>query len=84
MKKHGFSHGAAVLVSVVASSLLVGIMREHLPKVNRLLEKFSDSISQVIFNIFGHRFSTTDINTVMLAILLAVIWGMAFALIHKD
>ena len=84
MKKHGFSHGAAVLVSVVASSLLVGIMREHLPKVNRLLEKFSGGISQLIFNIFGHRFSTTDINTVMLAMLLAIIWGMAFALIHKD
>jgi len=79
MKKHAISHGLSVLICTIASALLIDIIRQYIPVVNRFLYDLSARILYVT----GLPFSTAGFSLIMLASILAVIWGMAFAKMHQ-
>ena len=80
MKKHGASHGIAVLVCTVSSALLIDILRKYVPFVYNAVNKFSD----FLINILGLSFAPKYVSIVLYASILAIFWGVGFALIHKD
>ena len=80
MKKHATSHALAVLVCTVTSGILVHLGRDHYPIMAQKLEK----ISQKIVDFFDLDFPAKGISILMLAIILAAIWGIAFSFLHSD
>jgi len=80
MKKHGFSHGAAVLVCTISSALLVDVLRKHVPVVHDAVENFA----KYLLGIFQFTNPPEHLAILLYATLLAVVWGVAFALMHKD
>ena len=79
MKKHGLSHGLSVLVCTIASSLMVDMLREYVPLLDRTLY----DLSTKVIEISGLHLSAQALSPLILASFLAVIWGMAFAKIHR-
>ena len=79
---HGLSHGLAVLVSYLAAALLVDLAKKHLPKINELLTTLAEPVREGISNLFELHLSADTVGTLILAIVLAVIWGAAFAFLH--
>ncbi len=80
MKKHASSHGLAVLVCSITAGILIKICRDYYPAVARRIEK----ISRDIVTFFNIDYSPKTISTLLLAVILAVIWGCAFYLMHSD
>ena len=80
MTKHGVSHGSAVLVCSIASTLLVDIIRKHVPFIYGMVDKFSTFIKSTI----DLKYGSENISIITYATVLAVIWGVAFALVHED
>ena len=76
MIKHATSHGMAVLICTVSSSFLVETLKPHFPKVIRQIQYGSANFLKAA-NIPLH----SDVFTViLLACLLAMIWGIFFKL----
>lgn len=79
MKRHSISHGAATLVTMVSAGLLVQVARGHLPAVVRAL----DSVSLFILEATGLGFPVEFLSPVLLASILALIWGLAFGVAER-
>ena len=84
MKKHGISHGAAVLVTIIASSLLVDLARRNIPAITSLIDNLSIFISETIYNTAGHLFYPAHVTILIFAVMLSVLWGIAFSWVHDD
>ena len=80
MKKHGASHGLAYIVATIAAAMLTKIGRDHYPE----LVKYFDNICQYMINKFNLDISVETFSLLSLAVVLAVIWGVAFSFMHKD
>jgi len=81
MKKHASSHGLAVLVCTISAGVLIKIGRDYYPEAVAWLE---EGVGQYIIRTFSIDYPPKVIATLALAILLALIWGAAFALMHSD
>jgi hypothetical protein len=79
MKKHAASHGLSVLACTIASALLIDIIRLYIPIVNLFLY----DMSARILHVTGLPFSSAGFSLILLASILAVIWGMAFAKMYQ-
>jgi len=80
MKKHASSHGMAVLVCSITAGILIKICRDYYPEIAR---RFED-ISRYIITFFNIDYSPKVISTLILAVILAVIWGIAFYFMYSD
>jgi len=80
MKKHATSHGLAVLVCTVASGVLVKMGLEYKNDIIIQLNNFS----RKIIDLLDIDFAPDAISTVLIAIILAAIWGVAFSFMHSD
>ena len=80
MKKHGFSHAAAVLVCSVSSALLVDVARKHIPPLYDWVIRFSRYITDLV----DTPISPQHFSIMIYASILAAVWGGAFALVHED
>ena len=80
MKKHAASHGLAVLVCTVTSGVLVKIGRDHYPAAAGKLE----SVGAFVVENLNLEYSAKAVSTLLLASLLAVVWGVFFYFLHSD
>jgi len=80
MKKHASSHGLAVLICTITSGLLVKMGYDHFPKAAEIL----DELSKIILNLAGIDYPPKAVSTLLLAIILAMLWGIAFSFMHSD
>jgi hypothetical protein len=80
LKKHGVSHGIAVLACTITSALLVDVVRRHVPVVYDFFYK----LSLLLVEQFGLRHRPDYITILIYASFLAVVWGVAFACLHSD
>ena len=80
MRKHASSHGLAMLVCTISSGWLVRMSYDHHPTVIRKVESFA----QQVINAFSLAYSPEDLSTLFVAVLLAMIWGVFFAVMHRD
>ena len=80
MKKHASSHGLALLVCTVVAGVLIGMGRDHYPTIAQKLE----DISLYIVTFFNLDLPPKVISILIIAVILAVIWGIAFSFMHSD
>lgn len=80
MKKHASSHGLAVLFCTIAAGILIKMGRDYYPVMALRMEKFST----YIVTTFDLDYSPRAVSTLMLAVVFAVIWGIAFSFMHSD
>jgi hypothetical protein len=80
MKKHGSSHGLAVLICTITSGLLIHIGRDYYPQLINWLEEGS----RFIVELLNIDYPSKSVSILILASVLAVIWGMAFTFMHSD
>lgn len=80
MKKHGASHGLAVLVCTITSGLLLNTGYNYYPDLVEKLEFFA----QLLVIHFHLVYQTEIVANLILSVILAVIWGIAFACMHSD
>ena len=79
MTRHSFSHGAATLITTVAAALLVEVGRSHVPTATRAL----DSTSRTLLEVTQSGLSPEFVSAILLATLLALIWGLAFGILER-
>lgn len=80
MKKHGASHGLAVLVCTVTAGILTKIAREYYPQ---MVQKF-ENIAAFAVSKLQLSYSPEIVSVLTLAVFLAIIWGIAFSFMHSD
>ena len=80
MKKHASSHGLALLVCTVTAGILIGMGRDHYPTIAQNLE----DMSVYIVTLFNLEFPPKAISILIIAVILAVFWGIAFSFMHSD
>ncbi len=80
MRRHGISHGAAVLVCTITSALLVDLVKKQVPVVYRAVENLAELTAFILALPYG----TSFLNIVIYASMLAMIWGVAFSFLHRD
>lgn len=80
MIRHGSSHGLAVLICTLASGFLIAMLRAFLPEV---LDVFS-KISVFICILLHLPYPPKSVELILVAALMAGIWGIAFSFMHKD
>ncbi len=80
MKKHGASHGIAVIVSTVLAALIADIVRKHVPLVYSAFNRFSQNLVDLMQLPFDSKY----VSIMIFATFLATIWGVAFAFLHSD
>jgi hypothetical protein len=80
MRNHGISHGAAMIVCTITSSLLVDVFRKHLP----FLHEMTNRVSNLLINAFDINVSMQHLTMMLWATTLSVLWGVAFAVVHED
>ena len=81
MKNHASSHGLALLICTISAGVLIKIGRDYYPQAVMWLE---EGVGQPIIRTFNIDYPPKVIATLALAVLLALIWGAAFALMHSD
>ena len=77
MKRHGTSHGVATLASFLSAGLLLDQLKQHAPAAFGPLDRASAWIvakSEIPYDV-------RTVSQLLLATLLAAIWGMAFAIL---
>ncbi|HLP71798.1 MAG TPA: hypothetical protein VK155_02775 [Bacteroidales bacterium] len=74
--RHASSHGFSVLVCTIISALLIELLKPKLPHLMAGLAKISTKIISMI----NLPMSTENMNIVLLASILALIWGIFFKL----
>jgi hypothetical protein len=77
LTRNGLSHGCATLVSIVAAGLLVQHARGLLPPLTRLV----DRLSLIVIDGLRLPYSVETVTAILIAAVLAGVWGAAFALI---
>ncbi len=80
MKKHASSHGLAVFFCTICSGWLVRLSYDHHP----LAMEYMERISEYFIKILSLNFSSGDLSSLIIAVMLAMVWGMCFKIIHKD
>ena len=80
MVKHGGSHGLAVLVCTLSSGFIVGMIRSYMPD---LLAAFN-RLALFLCEHFKLPFPPQSAVLLLVATLMAFIWGAAFSLLHSD
>lgn len=80
MVRHATSHGLATLVCTLSSGMLVHMGRQFYPGLYGTVEKFCRNFLHVM----KIDFSSTTLVTLIIALLLAMIWGVAFSFMHSD
>ncbi len=80
MRKHASSHGLAMLVCTITSGWLVRMSYDHYPAIIGKVEQ----IARHVANAFSLGYSPRDLSTLFVAVLLAMIWGIFFAVMHRD
>jgi hypothetical protein len=81
MIKHGTSHSMAYLVSTVVAGLLVSLLRNFVPAA---MEKLNGVSDKIIGSLHASFITQENMNILLLAIILAFIWGVAFKHNHTD
>jgi len=79
MVKHASSHGIAVLVTTVSSAFLIELFKPQFPELLKLAEGLSKQITKT-FNI---PLKPETFTVIIVASLLAGIWGIFFKLTLK-
>lgn len=74
MIKHGTSHGFAVLICTIISAVLIDHLRPHFPGILERLTKLSNQIVDYI----PIPFSSEQLNVIVVASILAILWGAFF------
>ncbi len=74
MIRHGSSHGFAVLICTVIAAVLIDLLRPHFPGILERLTK----LSNWIVNYIPIPFSSEQFNVIVVASILAIIWGVFF------
>lgn len=74
------SHALSVIVCSISSTLLIDEIRVFIPKFYELLS-IPSTLAIYYFNM---PFTIRGLSTLLLASLLAMIWGMAFARLNKN
>jgi hypothetical protein len=77
--RHGASHGLAAFISMIAAGLLVYLLRAFIPDMLRWVEPISRYVAQIPA---FEWVSEEALNTLVLAVILAFIWGMVFKWKH--
>ena len=80
MKKHATSHGLAVLVCTIVSGVLVKVARDYYPHAVEVVET---RISGFVCKL-GWDISSNDLTSLLVAFVLAFLWGVAFYFMHSD
>ena len=80
MKKHATSHGLAVIVCTIISGVLVKMAKDYFPAAVEMTEKFIFELTHK----FGWNMPTRDLIVMLLAGVLALVWGVAFSFMHSD
>lgn len=80
MIKHGSSHGLAVLVCTVVSALLVELLGGVFPALH---ERAIVLCSQLVAD-FNLPIEPGSLATLLIAVLLGVLWGIAFRYAFKN
>ena len=79
MIRHASSHGLAVLVCTISSALLVELFRGTLPGIYSNLI----SVSSKLITTFDLPMEPGILATILIAAILAMIWGVAFKFAFK-
>jgi hypothetical protein len=79
MVNHGSSHGLAVLICSILAAILVDLLRPHFPV---LLDRLS-ALSNWFLKYVPIPFNTEQFNIILVASILAIIWGIFFKLSLK-
>lgn len=79
-KKHGISHALATFVCTITAPLLAHCLKDYLPRVHGVLT----DVAEILKNALNLYYSVDVITPILLATLLAFIWGIGFYYIHKD
>lgn len=74
--RHASSHGLSVLVCTISSALLIEILK---PKLPHLMESMTN-ISTKFLKVIHIPMPTESLNILLLATVLAVLWGIFFKL----
>jgi hypothetical protein len=74
--RHASSHGFSVLICTIASALIIELLKPLLPNFMASLGK----VSTRIVNAINLPMSVENMNILLLATILAVIWGIFFKL----
>lgn len=74
MIKHGSSHGFAVLICTIIYAALIDLLRPHFPGILERLTK----LSNLIVDYIPIPFSSEQFNVIVVASILAIIWGVFF------
>ena len=80
MIRHSSSHGLATLICSLASGFIVVVLREFLPEV---LVVFSRA-SIFLCSLFDLPYHFETVRLILVAAVMATLWGLAFAVIHKN
>ena len=80
MIRHATSHGFSVLVCTIVSAFLIDILRPELPRLMNYIE----NVSKFVVPLFSLPFTVHEFNIVLVASILALIWGVLFKLQKKD
>lgn len=80
MKKHASSHGLAMLICTICSGWLAKLSYEHYPFVL----KYVEYLIQNVVDLLPIHYSPRDISTLIIAVVLAMIWGLTFAFLNKN
>jgi hypothetical protein len=71
----------AYLVSTVVAGLLISVLRDFVPAA---MEKLNGVSDKIIVSLHASFISHENMNILLLAIILAFIWGAAFKHNHTD
>ena len=81
MKKHGLSNGLSVPFSVLVGAWIVGIIYSQIPAKSNYL----DILSRKLVTIFKlEYYGPESISILIVATLIAAVWGGVFSFLHKD
>lgn len=80
MVRHATSHGFSVLMCTIISPFLIDVIRPALPRLMNYIEK----ISGFLVALFSLPFSVQEFNIVLVASILAMVWGVFFKLQNKS
>jgi len=80
MRKHAASHGLAVFVSTIGAGLLIKMGYDYYPA---FAGKF-DGLAKSAIKYFELDWTPKDVSSLILATVIAALWGIAFSFVHKD
>ncbi len=80
MLKHGSSHAGAILICTLSSGFLIDILRGYLPELLNVLTRVTIFLCTLLHLSYPRK----SVEHILIASLMAMIWGMAFSFMHSD